>query len=495
MRRTVGLGLGAAMLVAIIVLGLAAVANADTTTKPYSLVITSAAGSNTFNSSTVSGASLPGGGAVPVFGGGQTVELTATFTNQTKTQMVGSANLWWPAGFSVLDSAQYPLSTGGIGTAKLASACSDAGVPAGPCVQLRSLSLVPGASMTLTMWVTTPACSAAGANQWNAEVKQANNYSGSPGNDLYQQNSFTQTYTDGACQLAFGVQPHDSTVAAPITGTAFGSTPPITVTVEDSTGAAIATSTAVVGLTTGTNPGGVEPGGDNSAAADGSTGTASFGAAPGGPTLANAGIGYTLVASSGTLLAGDSDSFNVQDQEKTCVAGSGCQINAGTGHNTVVLNPSTTGSGAGTFVESLFTNSTAQNVVCAGYGSSDPNLYESAYTATSGADRTETDTITFAPDKKLGNNVNQVLKSQQICFASTKGPFTTASGAPATYTTLYGQGVWVGILPNCTGSSPTQPCHARSQDTTVSDPSNVNGYDIVLVDILPLGWADDPYRC
>jgi hypothetical protein len=120
---------------------------------------------------------------------GVVVDVSATFTNLTATQRLGSANLRAPQGYVV--QSILSLSRPAPATATLA----------GGVVELRNLSLPPGGTATVTMRVSTP-CAPGATAQWDdVAVKQANDFNGNPGNDLTldpAQSSLTTT-TIGAC--------------------------------------------------------------------------------------------------------------------------------------------------------------------------------------------------------------------------------------------------------------------------------------------------------
>lgn len=464
-------GLGALLAIALAIFG-AASANAAPTSKPYSLVI--APGTPSYENATGEVAS------------GQTVGITATFTDQTATQPIGSANLFWPAGFSVV--AGSPSVTP-AGSASVASKCAYLGSPAGPCVQLRGLSVPPGGSVTVTMLVTTPVGQAGSDHAWKAEVKQANNYSGSPGNDLFFSGGNLNTTLDGATSLGFGVEPADARTNQSITGTAYTPTAPgLTVTVFDASGQPVTTSTANINMAVGNNPGAATLAGTTPQAADGTDGTATFGDL----SLNLPSFGYTLAASSGTLTGATSTPFDIQDQAVTCMSNLDCPLTAGNvGNNNKLKIDLPASPGTGQLVESTFGKSYQASLCGSSYTSIDPNTYESVYTPAGGAtpDRTEIDTITIVPTKKLAGSAQQVLKAQQICFGNITD-FVTASGTNATPTTLPdGKLGFVGLLPTCTGST-SGPCLNRQQSTTVTDSGSPTGYDIQLVVDVPPAWTD-----
>jgi hypothetical protein len=476
-------------LCAIALLGLTSIAAAATTGKPYSLVI--APGATSYETGT---GTAPNGSTVGLEASGTTssdaVQTTATFTNETKTQQLGSADLFWPAGFSVLQDASHPI-TSSDGTANLSSKCSYLGVPSGACVELRSLSLAPGGSFTVSMWITTPACMS-GAQGWFAEVKQANNYSGSPGNDFSFDTGASQpdTLLDGACSLQFGNQPADTRTGQAISDTAY--TPPpggagIAVNVLGSNGQTVTTSTLPVTMALGSNPGLGQLGGGTTERANG--GTATFSSL----TVSAPADGYTLQSSSGALGGATSGTFSVNDQAVFCsTPGSLCTTTDGPSNGNHAQVQATVTSGSGFLTESVNPDGSKQ-LTCAGNTSpaTDPNTYQSLTPSA----WSKVVTTTIVPTKKLGKPT-QVLKSEQICFGDPTTPFTTASGTPSPFVTgglPNGQSGYIGLLQTCTGST-VGPCIDRQASTTVSDPSNVNGFDIVLVFDIPANFAGDPFH-
>jgi hypothetical protein len=447
---------------------LASPASANTTSKPFALTMAPGVPSYTTVATEVAG--------------GQTVSITATLTDETSTQQIGSANLFWPAGFNVI--AVTPA-VSPAGSASLSAKCTNLGVAAGACVQVRGLSLQPGHSATVTMTVTTPACQPPGSNfAWAIEAKQANNYSGSPGNDLFLDlpNSNINTTLDGACSLKFDTQPTDAAKNAFITASAFNPFgAPIAVGVYDTNGALITTSTApVTNALGGNNPGNQTLAGtltQDAAGGDASFSDLSVGAA---------GTGYALLASSGTLTGATSNPFNIQDQVVSCGAGSSCPpLKDGTtnGNNSEINTGS--GSSSGIATESVNTNGGGQ-LHCTGYTSADPNSYEEF----APSDRSKQVTTTIRPLKKISGNANQILKAQQLCFGAPY-QFTTASGAPAAGPQTLPDGTtgYIGLLPNCPAAG---PCHNRQLDHTVPDSMSPNGFDIVLVFDVPAGLPGDP---
>jgi hypothetical protein len=114
--------------------------------KPYSIVMGSGVGT--------------GGGTV-----------TATLTNLTSPQTMGSANLTAPKGYTI----SAATITQGPGMATLS--------PDGTAVLLRNLALPLNQSVTVSITLSAYTCSTTPV-LWNVEVKQSNDFSGPPGNDM-----------------------------------------------------------------------------------------------------------------------------------------------------------------------------------------------------------------------------------------------------------------------------------------------------------------------
>jgi hypothetical protein len=461
----------------LVLLALAPPGSAAPTNKPYSLTI--APGPTTYET--------PGNGQVA---GGETVQITATFKNESGTQQMGSANLFWPSGFAVQSSG---LSTT-AGSASLSGSCTNGGAATAPCVQLRGMSAAPGASVTVTMWTSTPACEAGGAFAWSAEVKQANNFSGA-GNDLSfdASNSQLNSTLDGACSLQFVTQPADARVDQAISDQPFNPPPtggPVTVEVLGSSGQVLTGSTVPVSIGLNSNPGLATLGGTTTRPASG--GTASFADL----TLGEPGDPYSLAASSGTLTTATSSNFAIQDQAQFCSSGI-CTTTAGTSNGNQAMVRATVHSTPGTLTESVNANAKAP-LVCAGYKSRDPNNY--SFNAPSAWSKVVT--ITIAPGSKF-RDPKRVLNKQQICFEAPY-EFTTSSGRPATPTTFPdGTPGFIGLLRDC-GRGVSGPCHNRQADKVVlrrhltrrrhHRHHEKRAYNFILVADIPAGEPGDP-RC
>ncbi len=132
--------------VLVVLVSAVSVNSADAATKPYLVIMSGAAGTNGLAAS-------------------------ATITNETKTQQLGSANLTAPSGY-VVSSAS---TTQGTATPVFDSTRQRW------VIELRSVSLAPGAKLTIMIGLSSVPCT---SSTWSIEAKQANDFSGPPGNDL-----------------------------------------------------------------------------------------------------------------------------------------------------------------------------------------------------------------------------------------------------------------------------------------------------------------------
>jgi hypothetical protein len=461
-----------AVAVLLVPLGAVTSASAATTSKPYSLTI--ARGTPAYETNT-------GGLANNEVASGETVGITAMFTNETKTQQLGSANLFWPSGFNVVHASVAPPAT-----VSVSSSCTLGGSPAGPCVQARNLALAPGGSATVTMSVATPP-GQPGNNAWQAEVKQANDFSGTPGNDFFLDSGTSQPFTflDGASSVAFVNQPHNEILGNAIDGATdwftAGATAasPLTVAVLAADGTVVSGFTAPVTAAIAVNPGSGTLSGTNPQTP--SSGIAAFNdlqiSAP-----AN---GYELSASSGALSTTTSTAFDVAGTAAACSGpGNFCQTDQ-TGNGGDASLAATVVSGSGLLLESANANSGAE-LTCSGSTSIDPNTYTFLTTGNLVASKVATITTLGV---RISGSVTKFLHAQQICFGGAVD-FITASGTLAPAGTLPdGSSGFVGVLPNCTGTS-TGPCHDQNSDSATLVGST---YTVRLVADIPAAYAGDPW--
>jgi hypothetical protein len=387
---------------------LAPAAGAATTSKPYSL--------------TLSPGSLPGGKHDQV--------ITATLTNRTTTQQLGSANLTSP--FTVLGQSDN-------------------------VVRLRNLALAPGASSSVDIHVDVP-CTA-GSYQWSVAAKQSNDFNGS-GNDLSLSNGPIRSTVTAGCALRFTTQPQGARVGQAITGTAFDpGGPAVAVSVVDGDGTVIATSTAAVTLALGLG-----------APADATlSGTKTVNAVAGVARFTDLKIdlsgSYTLAATSPGLTPDTSSSFAIEDIATFCAA---TDVDCTTGNvpypanGKSSVNATAHGTAAGYLTLSF---RPASQLDCAGYLENAGNV-----TLVAGPDRTKR--LTFTVDKTdMNSTPNNGAAQLEMCF-----------GAPYLFTTKAGGQAMTGLLPDCG----TPPC-------VVSRKKEQAGDGIIVVQA-PGGPQDPAFR-
>jgi hypothetical protein len=233
--------------------------------------------------------------------GGTSVPFSYTIANDaTSPNGLGSVDVVLPSGFTLTGLSGAPAgSSPNFGT---------------NTVNLRNLSLAPGAPpLTVTITATTP-CTDPGNLKWASYGKQSNDFNGSPGNNFspYPLNK-SQAVTP--CKLAFANQPAGTPAKFPVRTTQWGylrnpqTGDPINVKVVDGSGTDLASPAGSVD---------VQVSGTGCSFASGATTTGvSFSngiAAFDNLKLANAATGCTLKAvnsSAGYLDSDPSSSFNV----------------------------------------------------------------------------------------------------------------------------------------------------------------------------------------
>ena len=411
-------------------------APAGAATKPFSMV--------------VAPASAPGG---------QSTTFSATLTNRTAQQQLGSADITVPAAFTAVSVGD---------PAGPATATSSGNV-----VRLRNASLPPGGSIIVSVTATVPTtCMATYA--WSVVAKQANDFNGPPGNDLTLDSATSSltTSVDGGCTLRFvsARQPAAARVNQTISAIAYQpSGPSVQVEVVDGSGNRVTTSTASITLALGPSTGIGTLHGTVTASA--SAGVASFGNlsidAPGT---------YTLRATSPGLTAATSSTFRIDQVAVACIEDVTCSATLVNGTTTFdVTAPGNAGVDAGFLV---LDNGVGVAIDCAGYTelTATPTVIE-------GPDRAKTVTSTI--DKRVMNaQPNNGASFLQMCFGA---PYTFATRPGSTLTGVDTNGdsvddFFYGLLPDCG----TAPC--------VSSRKKTNAGDGVIVTQAPAGTQDPAYR-
>ena len=232
---------------------------------------------------------------------GSTATYVLTLRNSSaSTHSLGSANVTVPtgAGFSV-------TAVGAAAAAPTGKAWTT--TPVSGVIEFRAGSnadaIAPGGSVSTQVTVAT-ACNASSAT-WTSRAKQANSFSGPPGNDFQRAGSdpvLTVTTGGGGgtvASLAFVQQPTDTEKDSPIT-------PAVTVRASDACGNTATGATGDVSIDFGSNPSGATLGGTLSKPLV--SGVATFD----NLTVSASGLDYTLVASKSPLSV-TSGTFDVAD--------------------------------------------------------------------------------------------------------------------------------------------------------------------------------------
>ena len=236
--------------------------------------------------------SNPDGSTPAAVPNGEQAPLRAVITNHSGGRILRSADLALPAGLALVS----------------ASAQTGSATAVGNTIQVRALGLAPGASATVDL-VAAAGCSAAARSlTWPTPLVSSTPDPGAAADFTVDAGSSDlRTGRTGSCSLAFVTQPHDADPRAVISGTAYDPAGgPVTVEVRDADNHRITGSTALVTLALNGGPDGAALAGGTAVAASG--GLASFGDL----SIAQAGTGYRLVASTDDASASTSDAFQVE---------------------------------------------------------------------------------------------------------------------------------------------------------------------------------------
>jgi hypothetical protein len=477
-------------------------APASAATKPYSLVICALGTNETCAPTPASSANAPA--AAPV--GDTSFSMTVTLTNENKlgTRLrLGSANLTPPTGFTV---------TG----ATLPASCSGCTVSiVGNVVKLRSLGVPPGGSVTVGMTVgDTAAQGCLVPNQvpnptnsplcaWTSEVKQSNDFSGPPCNDLRLDPSTSAPYTVLA-HAAFANQPHNDILGQAISDSDFNPPPPagtggpVTVEIVDANGTVVTSYGGAVTLMLNTpnnpltNPNPSTLGGTNPQNA--SAGIASFADL----TVNESGNGYTLSASANDLPPSTtSNGFDVQQAGALCASSNSCQTQASSSNAAVTdggvdVTVNSASGAASELTESIDFGSwpAATRILECGEASA-----HFAYEAFS-IPRPLTTIVTTTDLELTKRNFSSAVNAQEICLAQS-APFMAldlgtkpASLTPAMAVTLPdGTPGYAGLEPNCGTKSNqvpqgTGPC-VTGRSGILDNPCKGSGGTLTITDSSP----------
>jgi hypothetical protein len=233
----------------------------------------------------------PAGGPEAQVCAGLSTTFTLTLANTSSQQQLGSANI--TPGFKVSGVTIDRAGSSNI---------------SGDTIELRGLSLPAGESLAVT-FTGSPV---AGNYTFDIVAKQANNFRGSPGNNLtLSGDPASVTVTNCNLSLAFVEQPGDSVVGQPISG------PPSVRILANGKAVAVSGLDITVTIDSGTLAGTTKRGTD-------ATGLATFDDLSVSPV----GAGYVLTAAAGGLAPVDSDPFDVLYDIATCASGDLCEATA-----------------------------------------------------------------------------------------------------------------------------------------------------------------------
>jgi hypothetical protein len=400
----------------------------------------------------------------PTLAGGSTTTVDLTVVNKAGTQSLGSANVTAPAGFvvnTVLPSSGTSIS--------------------GTLIKLRNLNIAAGDDRTFTINVTVP-CQPPSSSAWTIVAKQSNDFNGPPGNNftLDSPNSSLTTLGTGACKLVFATQPANAQVGKTITSVADDPTgDPVKVEVHDGSDQLITTATGTVTLTPSSN----------SSSFSGTTSSLSGGAAT-FPSLKSSATGtYTLIASASGFASSDpSDEFVISDFGTVCPAGdTTCTGSAASGDKKTKASVTSTTGGTGfptdTTLEITMLAPDLPDGACEGFAPA-PG---SAGVSVDVRPLTDLTQVTITLDKSIVNAFPENgVAHFNVCFGGINldHPGTAFPTKPGTPAAVLIDGLYWGILPDCSGT-PTTPCVASRNKTgsgnavivfDVPNPWDLKGY-------------------
>lgn len=392
--------------------------------------------------------------------------IVLTITNTSTQASLGSANVTVPAGLILTSAAVAPPS---------------AATPSGNQVELRDLDLAPGESAVVTIGARVECGANHASYTWGFLTKQANDFNGTPGNDLVQAAPVTSTI-EGICGLTFSAGPASSEKSTAITNKVYDPAgAPVTVSIVDAQGTQpVSWWNGSVSLALATHPTA-----DTAVLSGTVSGSTTTGSVAFAPQIDTSATGYTLVAtavgavgtpSAGTTSAGlVSVPFNIVDDATICLnAASTCMVSASgpsRGSQGVKTRATVTASAGGRSGDLVILSvaDPAQEFNCGAYVATTDVIFfnvtlENGTTGTTPLDnRTKTTQMTL-----LAPYVTKSAAKYEACYKADR-PFKTASGATAL----------VGLLPTCARQNPVAPC-VVSRSTTKTK-------DVILTILSPAG--------
>jgi hypothetical protein len=338
--------------------------------------------------------------------------------------------------------------------------------PVGQVIQLRNLNLQPGFAAVVSVSAQVECASNQSPYLWAFEVKQANDFNGTPGNNLVQTGSTTSSVT-GQCGLSFTKQPKSEAKNIAITNKIYDvGTPqtgdPVTVSVVDFEGSAVPWWSGTIAIALGSNPGSTTLGGPPLSKST-TTGSATF-----APQISVSATGYTLaataVAPDGTPSAGIpgspfvsvSDAFTIVDKATICPTKTdGCTVTASgpdhpgrgvTTQATVIADANIGADGGANDLVILQVADPATDFTCDGFN---PSTDVIAFNATLPDGLTPVQRVKTSQVTLFAQFVTKSASKYDACYQSSGALFTPKGG---------GTPVDTGLLPNCAAKNPVAPC-------------------------------------
>jgi hypothetical protein len=389
------------------------------------------------------------------YGSGTRASITLTITNTSNQAQLGSANATLPLGLKLTGASPTATATANLAT---------------NTVELRNLSLQPGASFAASVAAQVE-CAANHPNyEWTFEVKQANDFNGTPGNNLQQDAPVASTIS-GQCGLSFTKQPKSAEKNVTITNRIYDvgvpqAGDPVTVSVGDAEGVFVSWWSGSITMALGANPGSATAGGSLSGST--TTGSVTF-----TPQLNVSATGYTLSATAvgtvGTPSAGTSgspfvsDAFAIVDDATICASGSAtCSVTAsGPNRGNGVKTQATVTAGTGGQANDLVILSVADPATDFNCGTYVATTDIIAFNATLPDGVTPVGRTKTTQLKLLVAYVTQSASKYDVCYrSSASAPFTPKGG---------GAQVTQGLLPNCAAKDPVAPCVVLRETTRTKD--------------------------
>lgn len=381
--------------------------------------VASAAAEKSFSAS-LNPSSLVAGAS---YGVGPRTPIILTISNTSNQAQLGSANVTLPAGVLLTGASVVP----GTATA------------VGQVIELRSLDLQPGTSAVVAVSAQIECAANHASYVWAFEVKQANDFNGTPGNNLL--GTDPASTVSGNCQLTFSKQPaHAEKTPTIITSKIYDPAGDV-VTVSVVDGESVQTVSwwsGTISLAKGNDP----TAGDIAALTGGLSAAAVGGSATFTPRIDLSATGYTVTAnatpgndaSQGTSTGLASQAFNIVDDATICAASTGCEAIAGVGQKTQAKVQASSNGAAGDLVI-LSINDPAVSIDCAGY--------------------TETsDIVVF--DVTDSGGINPAPNRSKVTTLTLAAAFVTRSASK--YQVCYNDGSGALLLPICSNRSPVPPC-------------------------------------